>query len=424
MKVLIIGGGGREHALAWKVAQSKLVESIYVAPGNAGTSITEKCQNVDIKATDLDALLDFACQASINLTIVGPEAPLAAGIADLFSEKGLACFGPSQAAARLEASKAFAKEFMLANQIPTAQHATFTDLQAALDYLKSQSYPLVIKADGLAAGKGVLVVSTAQQAQAAVTDMLTGNRFGDAGAVCVIEEFIEGEELSFMAMVDGLHILPFASSQDHKRLLDADLGPNTGGMGAYSPAPICDAALQERIIEQVMRPVVDAMQRAGTPYKGFLYAGLMVMPDGQFKVLEFNCRLGDPETQVLIMRLKSDLVQLILAAEKGELHQADCQWDARSALTVVMTAGGYPLAYQKGMVIEGLDSVDESVLVFHAGTKQAENQVLTNGGRVLCVSALGASLQLAHDQVYCCIDQVSWPQCFYRRDIGYRALST
>ena len=422
MKVLIIGGGARAHALAWKVSQSDRVQEVFVAPGNAGTITESKCQNVDIAVTDLKRLLSFAQRENINMTVVGPEAPLAAGIVDLFTEHGLFCFGPSQAAAQLEASKAFAKQFMVDHGIPTARYATFTELHAARVYLEQQQYPLVIKADGLAAGKGVFIVDTQEQALETVTQMLSENRFGQAGAVCVIEEFLEGQELSFMAIVDGENILPFASSQDHKRLLDSDRGPNTGGMGAYSPSPLCDEALKTAIIEDVMQPVVDAMSKAGTPYTGFLYAGLMVLPDGTFKVLEFNCRLGDPETQVILMRLKSDLVPLLLAAQRGALHEMECQWDSRASLTVVMAAGGYPKEYAKGAVIEGLDNMDTDVLVFHAGTKRDHQLVVTSGGRVLSVSALGDTLQAAHDRVYRSIDTVSWPECFYRRDIGYKAL--
>ena len=421
MKILIIGQGGREHALAWKAAQSALSTCIYIAPGNGGTATEDKCQNIDIAATDCAALLAFAEQNQIALTIVGPEAPLALGIVDQFQAKGLVCFGPTQAAAQLEASKAFSKDFMLANQIPTAQYATFTDSQRAIDHLKQCTFPIVIKADGLAAGKGVVIADDAQTACTAVRDMLEGNQFGEAGNRVVIEEFISGQELSFIAMVDGTHILPLASSQDHKRLLDQDQGPNTGGMGAYSPAPLCTPALEQRIMQEVMQPTVTAMAKQGTPFTGFLYAGLMISNDQQMKVLEFNCRLGDPETQPLMMRLQSDLVELCLLACQGELHTASIHWDARSAISVVMAAKGYPLAYEKGQVIHGLEHTPTEGKVFHAGTAQQDQQIITNGGRVLGVTALGETLAEASKNCYQAVEKIHWTECVFRRDIGAKA---
>ena len=425
MKLLIIGNGGREHAIAWKCAQSPQVEQIWVAPGNAGTAQEYKVQNIAIQPTDTTALLQFATKNEIDLTIVGPEAPLAAGVVDLFKQAGLACFGPTRAASRLESSKAFCKDFMQQYKIPTAHYAIFQEQELALDYLQETNFPVVIKADGLAAGKGVIIAENLAQAEQAVHSMLEQDRFGSAGHRIVIEEFLQGEELSYIAMCDGKHILPFASSQDHKRRDDADLGPNTGGMGAYSPAPILTPELEQRILQTVMQPVVDAMATEGNPYIGFLYAGLMVSPNGEAKVLEFNCRLGDPETQPLMMRLQSDLVGLCLAALEGRLHTASAEWDKRSALTVVLAAGGYPESYNKGDAIEGLNAPSEaSCKVFHAGTTLKDDQIVTNGGRVLGVTALGETIAKAQALAYQQVKQISWPDMFYRTDIGYKALVT
>ncbi len=417
MKILIIGQGGREHALAWKMAQSPLATEIYVAPGNGGTAMENKCQNINIAADDCAALLDFAQQQHIDLTVVGPEAPLALGLVDQFHAHGLTCFGPSQAAAQLESSKAFCKQFMQEHAIPTAGYASFTRTDEALNHLQQCTLPIVIKADGLAAGKGVVIATTLTEAQTAIHDMLDDNALGEAGHRVVIETFIQGRELSFIAMVDGTHIVPLASSQDHKRLLDDDQGPNTGGMGAYSPSPLCTPELEQRILNEIMRPTVNAMSQRGTPFCGFLYAGLMIQDDQQIQVLEFNCRLGDPETQPLMMRLQSDLVELCLLACKGQLHQASPQWDPRSALTVVMAAKGYPRAYPKGELIEGLNRPIDGK-VFHAGTALRDHQPVTQGGRVLGVTALGHTLADARHLCYQAVAGIRWPHCVFRHDIG------
>ncbi|HET6654873.1 MAG TPA: phosphoribosylamine--glycine ligase [Gammaproteobacteria bacterium] len=423
MKILIIGGGGREHALAWKVAQSPCVDKIFVAPGNAGTTIEAKCENVAIAATDIDALLDFARSHAIDLTIVGPEAPLVAGITDRFDEAGLACFGPSAAAAQMEGSKAFAKAFMARHDIPTAGHQTFTEIEPALSYVHQLGAPVVIKADGLAAGKGVIVAETIEDAGAAVRDMLAGNAFGDAGHRVVIEEFLAGEEASFIVMTDGENVLPLATSQDHKRRDDGDRGPNTGGMGAYSPAPIITPAVEQRILSEIILPTVRGLAAEGIRYRGFLYAGLMIAADGSPSVVEFNCRLGDPETQPIMMRLKSDLVALCEAALAGTLDSVHTDWDPRPALGVVMAAGGYPGAYDKGRPIAGLDAVNEDdVKVFHAGTALKDNQVVTSGGRVLCVTALGEDIAAAQTRAYEAASTIQWQDCFHRRDVGHRAI--
>ncbi len=422
MNILIIGSGGREHALAWKVAQSDTVQRVFVAPGNGGTANEAKCQNVAIEVTDITALINFAQQENIDLTIVGPEVPLSLGIVDQFSAQQLACFGPSQAAAQLESSKAFCKDFMQQHNIPTAAYASFDTVAPALAYLQTQTFPVVIKADGLAAGKGVIIAEDLATAEQTVKSMLDEQQFGAAGAQIVIEAFIQGEELSFIAMVDGEHILPFASSQDHKRLGDHDQGPNTGGMGAYSPAPICTAALQQRIMTTVMQPTVAALKAAGTPYVGFLYAGLMVSESGELNVLEFNCRLGDPETQPLMLRLKSDLVSLCLHALAGTLQQIEIDWSADTALTVVMAADGYPNHYHKGDTIEGLGQLDSDCIAFHAGTTWVNDSLQNNGGRVLGISAKADNIQAARDIVYDNIKKITWPRGYYRSDIGYRAL--
>lgn len=421
MKVLVIGSGGREHALAWKLAQSDQVAHVFIAPGNAGTALERKCSNITISADDIQMLLQFAKAESIKLTIVGPELPLSLGIVDLFQRHNLRCFGPSQAAAQLECSKSFCKQFLSDNNIPTADFKTFNKTAEAIHYLQQQSFPIVIKASGLAAGKGVVIADDLISAETCVRDMLDEQQFGEAGAEIVIEEFLKGEELSFIAIVDGDTILPLASSQDHKRLKDNDLGPNTGGMGAYSPAPLCNPALEKLIMKEVMEPTVKAMQAQGTPYLGFLYAGLMVN-NNRIKVLEFNCRLGDPETQPLMCRLQSDLAELCLAACNKQLRNISLQWDARSALTVVMAAEGYPQQYAKGKIITGLNTSIDHTKVFHAGTTTYENTIVTSGGRVLGVSALGDTLEAAKQRAYQRVGTIQWDNCFYRTDIGNKAL--
>jgi phosphoribosylamine--glycine ligase len=424
MKVLIIGGGGREHALAWKCTQSPKVEAVYVAPGNAGTALEPLIHNIDISADDIDALADFAKTQAIDLTIVGPEAPLVAGVVDKFQASGLRCFGPSKAAAQLEGSKTFTKDFLARHHIPTAAYQTFTQTDAAIEYIQKMGAPIVIKADGLAAGKGVILAQTEQQAIVAVTDMLQGNAFGEAGHRVVVEEFLTGEEASFIVMVDGEHILPLASSQDHKARDDGDQGPNTGGMGAYSPAPVVTTEIHQRAMEEVIIPTVKGLAAEGIPYTGFLYAGLMIAADGTPKVLEYNCRFGDPETQPIMMRLKSDLAMLCNAAIDGKLDTVQAQWDTRVSLGVVMAAGGYPFDYRKGDVISGLPSTElEDVKVFHAGTKQSNGQVVTAGGRVLCVVALGDSVSQAQGKAYQTVHAIRWPDVYYRNDIGYRAIA-
>ncbi|MCH9644108.1 MAG: phosphoribosylamine--glycine ligase [Gammaproteobacteria bacterium] len=424
MKILIIGNGGREHALAWKVAQSNQVKQVWVAPGNAGTEMEEKVVNIDINATDIEKLANFATQNNIDLTIVGPEAALAAGIVNHFREHGLKCFGPTQQATQLESSKIFCKDFLQQHNIPTAHYAHFTEVSAALAYLIKQSFPIVIKADGLAAGKGVIIASDYQHAEQTVQDMLSGNQFGDAGHAIVIEEFLQGEELSYIVMSDGKHILSLASSQDHKRRDDGDEGPNTGGMGAYSPAPILTDALEQTIIEKIIKPTIKGMQQLGIPYTGFLYAGIMVTPMGEPKVLEFNCRLGDPETQPLLFRLQSDLVTLCLATLDQTLHQQQADWNPQPALSVVLTAGGYPKHYKKGDIINGLEKInDANVKVFHAGTCKHNNKIVTNGGRVLAITALGDNLLEAQQRAYKQTKSITWTNCYFRKDIGYRGIA-
>jgi phosphoribosylamine--glycine ligase len=424
MKVLIIGSGGREHALAWRVAQSEKVETVYVAPGNAGTALEKNVENVAVASDDIDALLDFARAQTIDLTIVGPEAPLVAGVVDRFSAAGLACFGPTAAAAQLEGSKAFAKDFMARHGIPTAAYGNFTDIDEAITFIHQHGAPIVVKADGLAAGKGVIIAQTVEEAEVAVKDMLAGNAFGEAGHRVVVEEFLTGEEASFIVMADGEHILPLATSQDHKARDEGDLGPNTGGMGAYSPAPVITDELHETAMETVIRPTIRGMAAQGMPFTGFLYAGLMVSPGGETRVLEFNVRFGDPETQPIMMRLQSDLAELCLAAVNGKLHQVDAKWDPRPALGVVMAAGGYPEAYSKGHVISGLDIAElNGARVFHAGTGLRGDQVVTSGGRVLCVCAMANKVSDAATAAYTACDKIHWDGAFYRRDIGYRAIA-
>ena len=424
MKILVVGSGGREHALAWKAAQSPLAEHVFVAPGNAGTAMEPGCENLPIAADDVGALADFAAAQDIGLTIVGPEVPLVAGIVDEFQRRGLKCFGPTAACARLEGSKAFSKAFFDRYHIPTAAWGEFSDVDAACEYIRRQGAPIVVKADGLAAGKGVIVAQTVAEAEAAARDMLSGNRFGDAGARVVVEEFLSGEEASFIVMVDGQHVLPLASSQDHKARDDGDRGPNTGGMGAYSPAPVVDAALHGRIMHEVIAPTVAGMAAEGTPYTGFLYAGVMVDADGAPRVLEFNCRFGDPETQPVLFRLRSDLVALCLAALDGALDGVRCEWDPRAALGVVLAAGGYPDDYRKGDVITGLDADagDADLKIFHAGTRADDGRVVTSGGRVLCAVALGDDVAEAQRKAYALADAIRWDGVYYRRDIGWRAL--
>lgn len=423
MKVLVIGGGGREHALAWKTAQSENVTKVFVAPGNAGTVHEKKLENVAIGAEDIDALKAFATKNKIDLTIVGPEAPLVMGVVDQFTESGLRCFGPTASAAQLEGSKAFTKDFLARHDIPTGSYANFTEIDPAVAYIKEQGAPIVIKADGLAAGKGVIVAMTEDEAIIAVKDMLAGNAFGDAGHRVVIEEFLAGEEASYIVMVDGEHILPMATSQDHKAALDGDKGPNTGGMGAYSPAPVVTPDIDARIMKEVIEPTVKGMAAEGNPYTGFLYAGLMIAADGTPKVIEYNCRFGDPETQPIMMRLKSDLVALCNAALDKSLDQATIEWDPRPALGVVLAAGGYPADYAKGDIISGIPAATADSKVFHAGTAEKEGQTVTNGGRVLCAVALGENVSEAQAKAYEVVKQIRWNGVNFRTDIGHRAIS-
>jgi len=422
MQLLIIGGGGREHALAWKAAQSPKVEHIYVAPGNPGIALEPGCEKLPIAADDIEGLLTFARSRKIDLTIVGPEAPLVAGVVDRFRAAGLRIFGPTRGAAQLEGSKAFTKDFLARHKIPTGAYANFTDVAAATAYIKKHGAPIVVKADGLAAGKGVVVAQTEQEAIAAVTDMLSGNAFGAAGARVVIEEFLDGEEASFIVMVDGKNVLPLATSQDHKRVNDKDQGPNTGGMGAYSPAPVVTPEVHARVMREVIEPTVRGMAAEGNPYTGFLYAGLMIMPGGAPKVIEFNCRMGDPETQPIMMRLRSDLVELIEATVDGRLDRARAEWDKRVALGVVMVAAGYPGDYPKGETITGMPADTNDCKVFHAGTWIKDGALITNGGRVLCVTALGDTVAAAQRRAYQAVRQIRWQHLHYRTDIGYRAI--
>ncbi len=422
MKVLVIGGGGREHALAWKLMQSAGVAEVLVAPGNAGTAGEPGLRNVDVAADDFPALLALAQREGIGFTVVGPEVPLVAGLVDDFNAAGLACFGPSKAAAQLEGSKAFSKDFLQRHKIPTAAHATFTDVQAASDYVRDQGAPIVIKADGLAAGKGVVVAATEDEALAAVSDMLAGNAFGEAGHKVVIEEFLQGEEASFICLCDGTTAIPFASSQDHKARDDGDKGPNTGGMGAYSPAPVVTAEVHEEVMRQVINPTLAGMTKDGMPYVGFLYAGLMIDAEGQPKVIEFNCRFGDPEAQPVMMRLQSDLLQACQAAVAGSLAGTQLHFDPRVALGVVMAAGGYPQQYDRGDAISGLDKELADTKVFHAGTRLQEGEIVTEGGRVLCVVGLGEDVALAQARAYERVDLIGWRNRYFRKDIGHRAI--
>ena len=424
MNILIIGGGGREHALAWKAAQSPLADKIYVAPGNAGTALEEKMENVEIAADDVKGLRDFALQNDIGLTIVGPEQPLVAGVVDSFTAAGLKCFGPTKRVARLEGSKAFAKDFLARHEIPTAAYGSFSEVDEALEYLYKMGAPIVIKADGLAAGKGVILAHDMKTAEDTVRDMLSGNSFGEAGHKVVIEEFLNGEEASFIVMADGKHVLPMASSQDHKAANEGDTGPNTGGMGAYSPAPVVTEEMHQKIMEQIIQPTITGMKSDGTPYTGFLYAGVMIDAEGNPRVLEFNCRFGDPETQPIMMRMQSDLVAHCLAALEGKLDEEEAQWSKQAAVGVVLAAGGYPDAYETGDVIEGLPTEETpDTKVFHAGTAEKDGHIVTAGGRVLCVTALGDSVTEAQQKAYALVDRISWKNMQYRKDIAYRAIA-
>ncbi|PSW55625.1 phosphoribosylamine--glycine ligase [Photobacterium leiognathi] len=424
MKVLIIGNGGREHALGWKVAQNPQVETVFIAPGNAGTALEPKLENVAIGVEDIAGLVEFAQNNQIALTIVGPEAPLVIGVVDAFRAAKLPIFGPTEAAAQLEGSKAFTKDFLARHNIPTAEYQNFTEIEPALAYLKQKGAPIVVKADGLAAGKGVIVAMTEQEAEDAVRDMLAGNAFGEAGHRVVIEEFLDGEEASFIVMVDGKNVLPMATSQDHKRVGNGDTGPNTGGMGAYSPAPVVTQDIHDRVMKEVIYPTVEGMAAEGAPYTGFLYAGLMIMSDGTPKVIEYNCRFGDPETQPIMLRMQSDLVELCLAAIDGKLDTVESKWDPRASIGVVLAAGGYPASYNKGDVISGLPQQEVAgEKVFHAGTTNNQGDIVTNGGRVLCATAMGDSVLEAQQRAYALAKKISWDGMFHRDDIGYRAIA-
>lgn len=429
MNILVIGSGGREHALAWKASQSSTVGTVFVAPGNAGTAIEPGLENVAIGADDFNALADFAQANDVGLTIVGPEQPLVDGVVDFFSEKQLAIFGPSSGAAQLEGSKSFTKDFLARHNIPTAFYDTFTEVDAAIAYINKIGAPIVVKADGLAAGKGVIVAMDIAEAEAAVRDMLAGNAFGEAGHRVVIEEFLDGEEASFIVMADGVNVLPMATSQDHKRVAEGDTGPNTGGMGAYSPAPVVDDAIYQRIMDEVIYPTVKGMAEEGNSYTGFLYAGLMIMADGTPKVIEYNCRFGDPETQPIMLRMQSDLVEHCLAAINGKLDSQQTSWDSRPAVGIVLAAGGYPNAYNRGDTISGLpelgssaSNVSTSEKIFHAGTQQIDANIGTNGGRVLCATAMGNSVLDAQQQAYQLASSISWEGMFFRADIAWRAI--
>ena len=424
MKILIVGSGGREHALAWKVKQSSDISTVFVAPGNAGTALEDGIENIALSVEDIPALLAFAQKEAIDLTIIGPEVPLVAGIVDTFTDAGLKCFGPTAKAAQLEGSKTYCKDFMARHDIPTAEYQTFTESQAAIDYINEKGAPIVVKADGLAAGKGVIVALTVKEAIDAVDDMLSGNGFGEAGHRVVIEEFLTGEEASFIVIADGESALPMASSQDHKARDNGDKGPNTGGMGAYSPAPLVTPEIHQRVMDEVINPTLQGMRDDGIPYTGFLYAGLMISLNGDIKVLEYNCRFGDPETQPIMMRLKSNLVELCLAALDKNLATMETEWDERPALGVVLAAGGYPDSYDKGDIIHGLP-MEESAgsKVFHAGTVQQGDDIVTSGGRVLCACALGDDIKSAQENAYQLTKQIQWDNFFYRTDIGFKAIN-
>ena len=423
MNILIIGGGGREHALAWKAAQNPAVETVFLAPGNAGTQGDGKLQNVDIDVLEFEKLATFAQENNVALSIVGPEVPLVDGVVDFFQARDLACFGPSKGAAQLEGSKAFTKDFLARHKIPTAEYEKFTEVEPALAYLQEKGAPIVIKADGLAAGKGVIVAMDLATAEDAVKDMLSGNAFGDAGCRVVIEEFLDGEEASFIVIADGKNVLPMATSQDHKRAGDGDTGLNTGGMGAYSPAPVVTAEVYDRAMEQVIMPTINGMAAEGNTYVGFLYAGLMIDSAGNPKVIEYNCRFGDPETQPIMMRLQSDLVDICQAALAGDLASKTTEWDDRPAVGVVLAAGGYPGSYNKGDVISGLEGLEtDTTKVFHAGTGLKDGKIVTNGGRVLCATALGANVTQAQQNAYAVANKIDWKDVYKRNDIAYRAI--
>ncbi len=423
MNVLVIGSGGREHALAWKAAQSDAVTTVFVAPGNAGTATEAKLENVAISVGDIPALVEFAKNNSVALTIVGPEQPLVDGVVDAFQAEGLMIFGPSAKAAQLEGSKSFTKDFLARNNIPTGAYQNFTEIEPAITYVREQGAPIVVKADGLAAGKGVIVAMTLEEAEDAIKDMLAGNAFGDAGHRVVIEEFLEGEEASFIVMVDGKNVLAFATSQDHKRAYNGDQGPNTGGMGAYSPAPVVTAEIHQRAMNEVIMPTVEGMAKEGAPYTGFLYAGLMIDAEGTPKVIEYNCRFGDPETQPIMMRLNSDLVELCLMACRGELDQATIDFDPRPAVGVVLAAAGYPASYPKGDIITGLETNKaDDRKTFHAGTAEKDGNIVTAGGRVLCATAMGENVTQAQKSAYALLNEISWPGVEFRTDIAYRAI--
>jgi phosphoribosylamine--glycine ligase len=424
MKVLIVGSGGREHALAWKCAQSDRVDEVIVAPGNAGTALEKKVRNAPVGAEDIDGILQLAKSESVDLTIIGPEVPLVQGVVDRFQEAGLACFGPTAAAAQLEGSKAFTKDFLHKYGIPTADYQNFQELEPALAYIREKGAPIVIKADGLAAGKGVIVAHTLAEAEEAATSMLSGGSFGEAGRRVVVEEFLEGEEASFIVITDGETVISLASSQDHKARDDGDTGPNTGGMGAYSPAPVVTQEIERRILDRVIDPTLAGLRQEGINYTGFLYAGLMITPDGTPKVIEFNCRMGDPETQPIMARLNSDLVSLCEATIDGTLSGISIEWDPRAALGVVMAAGGYPASYAKGKEISGLETAGESsAMIFHAGTSMDGDHIVTSGGRVLCVVGLGETVSEARDVAYARVAEVNWEDAYYRHDIGHRAIA-
>ena len=425
MKILIVGSGGREHALAWKALKSDLTSEIYVAPGNGGTALERDITNVEILSEDIDGLASFALKNKIDLTIVGPEVPLVLGITDEFKKKGLRCFGPSKDAARLEGSKDFMKDFLSRNNIPTALYKSFTDINLAKDYVKNHSIPVVIKADGLAAGKGVIIANSTEEAVEAIEQCMEDKEFGEAGSKVVIEEFLEGEEASFIVLTDGNVILPLASSQDHKARDDGDKGPNTGGMGAYSPAPVVTENLHKKIMDEIIIPTIEGLNKEGMNYCGFLYAGLMIDKNKNIKVLEFNCRFGDPETQPILLRMKSDLINLCFEAAEGKLVESEIVWDERVSLGVVMAAGGYPNNYDKGFEISGLlEDETEDLKIFHAGTSlNKEDKVVTNGGRVLCVTAFGSNTKEAKEKAYQRVKSIKWEKAYFRRDIGYRALN-
>ena len=422
MKVLIIGSGGREHALSWKIAQSPLVKSVYVAPGNGGTELESNITNVNISSDDIEGLSTFALKNKINLTIVGPEDPLVKGITDNFTEKGLKCFGPTKDAAKLEGSKDFMKKFLEDNQIPTAEYKSFKCVDRAINYVEEKGCPIVIKADGLAAGKGVTIARTIQEAKDAIVKSLESEIFGEAGKKIVIEEFLEGEEASFIVITDGKTAIPFASSQDHKARDDGDKGPNTGGMGAYSPAPIVNETIHKKIMDDVIYPTIDGLKKLGYPYCGFLYAGMMISKNNEIKVLEFNCRFGDPETQPIMMRLKSDLADICNKACEGKLENQTLDWDSRKAVGIVMAAKGYPNDYKKGGKIKNLPIEHDGFKVFHAGTEYVDGDIRSNGGRVLCITSLGDSVQSAQKEAYSKLSSIKWDDSFYREDIGYRAI--